>query len=494
MNKGYFKRQKNWFVLEEASSFNVDELEKIQVHISETETKSFAELNHDEKTQARQMLEFEANSVLRMLNGEVKSNEKISSFIKNSLNEGTFGTVFSTAVEVFILDYIRPQLIVSNALATTIPVGSKINKSLIALIRSFGSVKIGEVPKTGTLPILNPNLAEYAEQIGFDIKKYGVKIELENDMLESDEWGIFGYLLTQIADAFKQRKEYEVLKIVNQSGEVILDNGAGMPNSSLGMGTTGMDVSGGANGTVTLDDFVKVFGYMSIRGHIPTTILVNPFLLYNMYGDSELKSIIGLSQEYGIPAGNAMEPGWNNPIGEDWGVRMRTFGPDNATPMAPGGVPVTVPGFGMAGEPGLGIDPYAQTLSGLNMQKTFRANIPGQNITIVSSPLVPYRVVDLPYIGAGTPTRPKFVTNIYVIGQTKPVGILQEQAPAPLKWTDVEKEINFMGFREKYAAVPMFQGRGVYTMKNIVVDRNYARPTVVSQAGILSEPGYNAVV
>ena len=489
MNKGYFKRQKNWFSLEEASSFNIEKLEKATVAINGENNAKFSELDDEGKSEARQVLEFEANSLLRMINGEVKSSEKIGSFIKNSMNAGTFGTVFSTAVEVFILDYIRPQLIVSNALATTIPVGNKINKSLIALIRSFGSVKIGEVPKTGTLPILNPNLAEYAEQIAFDIKKYGVKIELDNDMIESDEWGIFGYLLTQIADAFKQRKEYEVLKVVNQSGEVVLDNSvAGVANASLGLGTTGVDVSGAQNGTVTLDDFIKVFGYMSIRGHQPTTILVNPFLLYNMYGDSELKSILALSQEYGIPAGNALEPGWNNPIGEDWGYRMRTFGGDGlAGPVG------TVPGFGAAGAPGLGIDPYAKTLSGLNQQTSFKANIPGQNITIVSSPLVPYKVVNLSVPGQGAGTVPKFVTNIYVVGQTKPVGILQEQAPAPLEWEDIEKEIRFMGFREKYAAVPMFQGRGVYTLKNIVVDRNYARPTVISNGGVLAEPGYGGI-
>ena len=492
--KGILERSKAWLKLEECSALDEVDWSKVTVEEIEgegakPERRSFADLDEERQKYWRNEFEVEANALYRMLNGEVRSTEKIGDAVQNAINAGTFGTVFSTTMEVFILDYLRPQLVVSNLLANTIPVGPNINKSLIAVIRSFGQVKVSEVPRSGSLPIVAPMFAETADQIAYDIKKYGCKLEVEKDFANSDQWGMFGFLLTSIADAFRYRKELEVIKVINQTGEVMYDN-ANPTAGTFRRTTAGRAIDGTFNGTVALEDFTRTFAYMQQRGMQPQYILVHPFVLFNMYGDSELRAILGMSQVIGDFPMNAVQPGWDHPFGEDWAYRLRGLGGDNVS-VTTGNVPNFGPvGVGPLGVPG--IDPHTQKLASLNMNAIMRANIPGYNVTVIASPLVPMK-----QLSAGQPVSGndlKFATNIYVVADKKPVAILQKTNPAPLEWEDFEREMRMLGFREEYCAMPIYQGRSVYIMKNIVIDKNYPLPQRVFQITSLTETSTTGLV
>lgn len=491
--KGILDRSKNWLKLEECTAFDEINWDKVQVQMEDEKGGStsayFSTLSDEHKDEYRKEFEIEANALYRMLNGEVRSTKKVGEAIKNAINSGTFGTVFSTTMEVYILDYLRPQLIVSNLLANTIPVGPNINKSLIAVIRSFGQVKVSEVPRSGSLPIVAPMFAETADQIAYDIKKYGCKLEVEKEFANSDQWGMFGFLLTSIADAFRYRKELEVIKVINTTGQVMYDN-ASPSAGTFKVTTAGRAIDGTFNGTVALEDFIRTFAYMQQRGMQPQYILVHPFVLFNMYGDSELRAILGMSQVIGDFPMNAVQPGWDHPFGEDMAYRLRGMGGDNVA--SPTG---NVPKFGEIGKGPLGIpgiDPHAQSLAAINMNAIMRANIPGYNVTVIASPLVPIK-----QLASGQPVSgnvSKFATNIYVVADKKPVAILQKTNPAPLEWEDFEREMNMLGFREEYCTMPIYQGRSVYIMKNVVIDKNYALPQRVYQMTSLTEVGGSALV
>ena len=352
----------------------------------------------------------------------------------------------------------------STYLATTIPVGSSLNRSILAMVRAFGLVKVKEVSKNGLLPIVSPNLGEYTEQIAYDIKKYGVKLEIDKDLQNSDEFGVLGYLLTSIADAFRFRKEVEVLKVVNNVGEVMYDNA----NPGLGtfkIHTTGRGIDNTFNGTVTLNDFLKIFAYANLRGVVPTTIVVHPYVLFNMVGDNELSTLLGATDGAASPAGKtAFDPGWGHPLGDDMGYKMKYYGNDGINRPAGG----FVGDWGSVGNgplSTLGVDPFSTGIAGTNGYHVGKTKIAGMNLQVVALPQVPITTVSDPIN--------KFVTNIFVVGDKKPVGILQEHGPAPVEWEDKEREIDFLGFREKYTTIPLYQGRGVYTIKNVVIDRNY---------------------
>ncbi len=487
--KGIIRKEKNFFRLEETTVPVKEELKKLKVvkkgEDGTSENVAYTSLPDEEKNAVLMNLEQSANALLRAFNGESRPDTTIRGLVKNVLNEGTFGSIFSTAVEVFMMNYIKPQLIATNYLATTIPVGPTLNRTMIAMVRGFGMTKIGEVPRYGNYPTLQPSLNDYANQIAFDVKTYGVKIEADKDLMNSDEFGVFGFLLTSIADGFRYRKEEEVIRLVNSMGKVMYDN-ASPSTSVFKVTTSGRAIDGSHNGTVTLEDILRVMSYASMRGQDIGIMMIHPFVLFEMFGDSQLRTILGTATMAGRLPSTPFDAGFNHPMGEEYGIRMRTYGADGVS--NPGSIFNwgQVVG-GAAGVNGVyGVDPYSAGLNTTQAYMVMRANMPGSSLTIVVTPQVPIRRVTVN-------SRDVFCTNLYFVSTRKPVGILQEQAPGILEWDDIEKEITFMAFREKFTTIPLNQGRGVYVIKNAVIDKNYGDPIRQYTVAANAEPGTGAI-
>jgi len=494
MEKGILgKYSRDWIRIQNNVAFDRNSILNARVPSGEKDSDEMVKVGSfdgEQRAEVMNGLEAVSNTVYRMLNGTIKPNVKIGGFVKNALNTGTFTSVFTPTVEIFLMDYIRPRLIVSNLLATTIPVGPAINRGLMALIRAFGLIKIQEVGKDQHLPIVSPNLGEYTEQMALSTKRFGVKMEIENELKNSDQWGILGYLMTQIGDGFRYRKETEVLKVLNGTGEVMYDN-LSPATGTFGVHTGGRDINGAFNGTVTLEDIQRVIGYAAMRGNNIQYMLVHPFVVWNMIGDSELRNMVLGSTPLTSTPGNASQPGWDHPFGSDMGYAMRGFGgTETSFTGLSGGVTNPLAQFGGLGMGPLGllgVDPHSQNISMLNQYMQANTNIPGANVTLLTSPQVPIKSVS---VGG----RNLIQTNMYLISDRKPVAILQESNPSTLEWEDIEMETSFMGFREKYTVIPLYQGRGVYTIKGAVIDKNYQLNIVHSIDSTLSEVGTSAPV
>lgn len=471
------KAANKWISLTNNSAFDIEKIYNTQVPDPNNEgsLKKVGAFEGEEKSQVMYAMEAAANNVYRMLNGSKRENVKIKDFVKNSLTTGTFTSVFTPTVEVFMTEYIRPRLIVSNLLATTIPIGPSMNRGLLALIRSFGLIKVQEVGKDQKLPTVTPNLSEYTDQMAISTKRYGVKLEIENELQQSDQWGILGFLFTQIADGFRFRKELEVIKVLNGTGEVMYDN-ITPTNGTFGVHTGGRAIDGSFNGTVTMEDIQRIIGYAAMRGNDIRYMLVHPFVIWNMIGDSDLRNIVASSIP-ASPTGNAADAGWDHPFGDQFGYLLRHVG---GAKLESGN-----PQIGQWGNIGLGPlgtigpDPFTNNKEFQSQYLTGRANIPGANVTLITSPQVPITSIN-------TGGSNKIQTNMYFIADRSPVAIMQEANPATLEWEDIEMETSYIGFREKYTVLPLYQGRGVYTVKGAVVDKNY-NFNIVSQIGALSE-------
>lgn len=479
--KGIINKEKNWFRLEETTVPVKEELSKMKVKLEDGKETNYKELPQEQRNQVITNLEQSANALLRAFNGETRPDTTIRGLVKNVLNEGTFGSIFSTAVEVFMMNYIKPQLVATNYLATTIPVGPTLNRTMIAMVRGFGMVKIGEVPRHSNYPTLQPSLNDYANQIAFDVKSYGVKIEADKDLMNSDEFGVMGFLFTSIADGFRYRKEEEVIRLVNSMGKIMYNNSV-PANSVFKVTTSGRSINGTHNGTVTLEDILRVMSYASMRGQDIGIMMIHPFVLFEMFGDSELRTILGTANMVGRLPSTPFDAGWNHPLGEDWAIKMRTYGADNVAN------PGSIFNWGQTvGSTGVnGVDPYSAGLNTTQAYSAMRAQLPGASLTVVVTPQVPIR-------RATVGGRDIFVTNLYFISNKKPVAILQEAAPGILEWEDIEKEVTFMAFREKFTTIPMNQGRGVYVIKDAVIDKNYSNFQAQYTVNPLVEPGTTAI-
>jgi len=442
-------------------------------------------LNEDEASSALDDIDSFTTEIYNSLKYSVSSfghgTRSFKDAVKYSIDTKTFGSTFSPAIELFIADYIRPQAILSKYLAVDIPVRGGLSQSVLATIQAMGGpTRLKEVGKGEPLPTFTPSMSRNTETMMLDIKRYGIKVPIEKELLDNDELGIIAMMFSVIGDSFLRRKEYEVLKTVNLTGKTLYDN-ATPSAGAFGVTTEGRDIANVLNGTLTYSDIVRSMSYASARGINIQYMLIHPFTLWQMTGDSDLQRILKGSKLIG--ANGINNAGWSHPFGE-LGPQWRFYGGDGAGTFPPS----KLNGIGEIGTAALlGVDPSQETLFTGNSYGAYNANIEGiGSIVVLVSPEVPIKEVN---VGGHT----KVASNIYLVGDKKPAGILMKQPVTMLEWQDIEQETSYTGFVEKYTTLPLYQGRQVFALRNIVLDKNYKYEGRFNIAGPV-EPGNAGIV
>lgn len=383
---------------------------------------------------------------------------KIGEVFHDFLSSRDFPFIIPPAIEVVMKQYILPQTFVHNQIFQTIPFnGIKIQQINFT---SLGPIGIEEVGRGEPYPEVGSSIMDKAFRMALDIKKYGVKLGIENELLESDNWGVLGFLVSQIMDGFAIKKEWEAMKLLTKMGHTVFDNANPANGSELRI-TSGRAIDGSLNGTITLQDLMAIWSYGNLRGFNYDTLLIHPFAWQMFATDPDMKELLleGAKAAY-TPSGKP-GPGFEGPFGAQWGYPNSRYGGSNQTSQYYTANSQAVdPVFAKQG-----FSPFSNTLTSW-----------GASFNIAPSGMWPsgLRVIVTPYIPwYQDNTSKKYVTNLYFVDSQKTGVILQGEGPLMEEWSDVEKEVKYMKFKEKYGMAVVYQGRGVAVARNIVIDRNY---------------------
>ena len=389
--------------------------------------------------------------------------------IKDALMSKDFPQLFYAATEVLMKDRIVPNRVITENLFQTIPyVGSALNVTL----RTFGGVEIEEVPEAGEYPETFSAVSDQAYRIFIEIKKYGAKIAGTRELLESDNWGIFAYMLKSLASELLNKKEWLASKMLNEkAGYVLMDNAT--PGSSQLGSCTGRGIDGAANGAFGIDDMMNMLAWGQMRGYTYDTILINPFAWALWARDTEIREVMfGNSVTY-VPNGSAGQ-GWGEPFG-GLGYNFGTFGGNGIPSMAPSAVSN---GNWLTNDPVFGKLGFSQfAWPNINPMGATYYTTPkhiDRPLKIIVTPLVP-----LVKSNSGAASG-KYITNIIFAQSSKCGLILQKETPNMEQWKDIEREIDYIKIRERYGMAMQEQGRGVAIAKNVVIDKTYAFDNVNS--------------
>lgn len=280
------------------------------------------------------------------------------------------------------------------------------------------------------------------------IGKVGLAVKVTEEMIRYSQFDVIGMHLRAAGRALARHKEAKIFKHIRDLGVSVFDN-ASPTNSLLGV-TTGRDLSGAGNGSLTADNLFDCYAQVLTQGFFPDTLLVHP-LTWTMFVKDPTLRAFALAN-----GGGTFFASW-------------TGSPAGRAP------------WDSSGQGGLGMSSGQSILPG---QTAAGATAPhGQEAspltsfpqTLNSAPVlpgymnVPFRVIVSPFV----PYDPrKKLTDIYMFDSRELGALIVDEDVMIEEFDDPRVDIRKIKLRERYGIGILNEGKAIAVMKNVHVVPN----------------------
>ena len=172
-------------------------------------------------------------------------------------------------IETVVREAIEPNLFIVDRLfqQITIEQGSRIQ------IGALGSMEAGRVGSAGEYPERMLDL-DGGDMIAITTDKYGIKISLTEEVVMQNQFDVVNVWLRAAGKAMARCKEKVGAKLINEMGYKVFDNAS--PSTSYCGSTSGRNIAGVGNGSMTVNDVFELYAYLLNRGFSPDTMLLHP--------------------------------------------------------------------------------------------------------------------------------------------------------------------------------------------------------------------------
>lgn len=373
--------------------------------------------------------------------------------IKDSINEiyGAFhnGGIDSEGCKMRIKDAITtPSAPMAFKRVITEIVQEAIEPVLIGT-RLIDSVRVdgyGTTVSFGTLGAIGPadlSMTEGQEYPEFSIQKgggtatanigkHGIALKVTEEMMNNSQWDIIGLHIRQASRAMARHKERLIFNMLNSAGVVVFDN-LNPTTAEIGR-TSGRNLAGTGNGSMTVDDFYDMYAKSLERGFTPDVILCHPLAWATFVKDPNMRHMV-------LEGGQGMNK-WFNGL------------PNNVYPSMSSA-------WKQAGKLTTSTsNPTREEREGTQQSTMgFPSMFPFGGITIIPSAHVPY--------DANART-----TSIIMIDTTQTGAIVISEDPTTDEWTDQARDITKIKIRERYGFALYNQGQGISVARNVSIEPN----------------------
>jgi hypothetical protein len=349
-------------------------------------------------------------------------------------------------VETVVREAIEPNLFIVDRLFQRISIerGSRIQ------IGALGALEAARVGQAGEYQEKTLDL-DGGDMIALTTDKHGLKISLTEEVLRDNLWDVVNVWLRAAGRALARHKERQAAKIVSEMGYDVFDN-VNPTNSYAGV-TTGRDITGAANGSMTANDIFEMYAYLLNRGFTPDIVMMHPLAWKTFMTDTEMREV--------VLAGNTV-----------------------ASNRAPNGsyspnYPTTHNGFGLrslatgnaqtSGNTVKGASPWVQTLNPLGATFNIAPKYLPSPLEVIVTQYVPFTYGSALYERLDAGCR----TNVVMVDSSNCGVIGQSQEVTTDRWTDPERDIENIKMREEYGFAILEQGKSIAVARNINIARNY---------------------
>lgn len=369
--------------------------------------------------------------------------------LKDLITQQDLTRFIPQTVEVVIREALEPNLFIVDRLfqQVNIPRGSRIQ------IGAIGAMEAGRVGQAGEYPERFVDL-NGGDMVALTTDKHGVKISLTEEVVQENLFDVVGIWLRAAGRALARHKEREAAKLINEMGYDVMDNIA--PTSAYVGNTTGRDITGAYNGSLTVNDIFELYTYLLHRGFSPDVLLMHPLAWKTFMCDTEMREVVlanATVASYRMPQGN---------FAQNWGTSHGSLG-----------LRTTATGrTETAGNNIKGGDAWVQTLNPLGATFNIAPRYLPTPLEVIVTHYVPYRYGTRSSGTASEMTRGG-LSNIIMVDSNN-CGIIGQSMPITMdRWTDPERDIENIKVREAWGLGVLEQGKAIAVARNVSTDRNY---------------------
>lgn len=297
----------------------------------------------------------------------------------------------------------------------------------------------------GTLGAIGPadlSMAEGQEYPEFSIQrgggtatanigKHGIAVKITEEMLKFSQWDVMGLHVRQASRALARHKEKLIFNLINNAGVVVFDNAA--PTTAEIGRTTGRNLTGAGNGSMTVDDFYDMYAKSLERGFTPNVVLCHPLAWAAFVKDPNMRAIV-------LETGNGS---WFNGMPQNVYPSL-TNAWKSATRQS--GIPASNP-------------TQAEREGTQQSRMGFPVMFPFGGLTVIPTAFVPFD--------------PNTKTTSIIMMDTSEVGaIVVAEDPTMEEWKDPARDIYKLKMRERYGFALFNQGHAISVARNISIEPN----------------------
>lgn len=117
------------------------------------------------------------------------------------------------------------------------------------------------------------------------VGKSGMVVRVTDEMINDSQWDVIGILVRKAGEAMARLKEEKIFNQFSKHGHLVFDNDIRQKYTEAG--TTGRDIDGNLNNTMSTEDMIDLFISVMANGFNPTDIIMHP-LTWSVFFKNDL--------------------------------------------------------------------------------------------------------------------------------------------------------------------------------------------------------------
>jgi hypothetical protein len=282
------------------------------------------------------------------------------------------------------------------------------------------------------------------------IGKSGVAVRITDEMVRYSQFDVIGLHLRAAGRALARHKEVKIFNFIRKMGVTVFDNLT--PTASLKGVTTGRDITGAANGSLTMDDVFDAYAHILTQGFIPNTLLMHPLTWSLFVKDPTLRAFAMANGSGSFLAG------WNGQVNQQapWGNSSQ-----GGMGISPGQNTISGPSTATGGAAASGaaatsaMAPHVQSMTSAPIIPGYW----GMTMRIIVSPFVPFDAA-------------RKLTDIYMFDSNELGVLIVDEDVTTEEFDDPRVDIRKIKFRERYGIGILNEGQAIGVIRNVHVVPN----------------------
>lgn len=160
-----------------------------------------------------------------------------------------------------------------NYLGTNLLQKVRLTEGNSIIFPSIGAIKAHEIGETDSYPMEQPDFQLHkTEEV--KVGKTGLAVAISEEMIEDSQWDVIGIMVRKMGEAMARLKEEKAFQQFSKHGNQVFNND--VRDKYPGAGTTGCDIDGNYNNTLSTEDLIDMFIAVMSYGYNPTDIIMHP--------------------------------------------------------------------------------------------------------------------------------------------------------------------------------------------------------------------------